>query len=114
MKLILTLLAATGLALSALLAAPVPANAYDPSATQNWSREAQRRWETYNNIRPYDYNGNSGRRRANYGRARPKRAPYVQKGPSYSPNGTNTKGRDCTPINGPYGYYSNPWCDGGF
>ncbi len=22
--------------------------------------------------------------------------------------------RDCTPINGPYGYYGNPWCDGGY
>lgn len=22
--------------------------------------------------------------------------------------------RDCTPINGRYGYYGNPWCDGGF
>jgi hypothetical protein len=22
--------------------------------------------------------------------------------------------RDCAPINGPYGYYGNPWCDGGY
>jgi hypothetical protein len=22
--------------------------------------------------------------------------------------------RDCRPYNGPYGYYGNPWCDGGF
>lgn len=22
--------------------------------------------------------------------------------------------RDCTPYNGPYGYYGNPWCDGGY
>ena len=22
-------------------------------------------------------------------------------------------GRDCTPINGRYGYYGNPWCDTG-
>ena len=22
--------------------------------------------------------------------------------------------RDCTPVNGPHGYYGNPWCDGGF
>ncbi len=22
--------------------------------------------------------------------------------------------RDCTPINGRYGYYGNPWCDGGW
>lgn len=22
--------------------------------------------------------------------------------------------RDCTPFNGPYGYYGNPWCDGGW
>jgi hypothetical protein len=22
--------------------------------------------------------------------------------------------RDCKPYNGPYGYYGNPWCDGGF
>lgn len=22
--------------------------------------------------------------------------------------------RDCTPYNGPFGYYGNPWCDGGF
>jgi hypothetical protein len=22
--------------------------------------------------------------------------------------------RDCKPINGPYGYYGNPWCDGGY
>ena len=22
--------------------------------------------------------------------------------------------RDCTPYNGPYGYYGNPWCDGGW
>ncbi|MFT3732100.1 MAG: hypothetical protein QM780_11885 [Hyphomicrobium sp.] len=21
--------------------------------------------------------------------------------------------RDCVPINGPYGYYGNPWCDTG-
>jgi hypothetical protein len=21
--------------------------------------------------------------------------------------------RDCTPINGRYGYYGNPWCDTG-
>jgi hypothetical protein len=21
--------------------------------------------------------------------------------------------RDCTPYNGRYGYYGNPWCDGG-
>ena len=29
-------------------------------------------------------------------------------------SGASAKGRDCTPYNGPYGYYSNPWCDGGF
>jgi hypothetical protein len=22
--------------------------------------------------------------------------------------------RDCTPYNGPFGYYGNPWCDGGY
>lgn len=22
--------------------------------------------------------------------------------------------RDCTPYNGPFGYYGNPWCDGGW
>lgn len=22
--------------------------------------------------------------------------------------------RDCTPYNGPHGYYGNPWCDGGY
>ncbi len=22
--------------------------------------------------------------------------------------------RDCTPFNGPFGYYGNPWCDGGY
>jgi hypothetical protein len=22
--------------------------------------------------------------------------------------------RDCTPYNGPYGYYGNPYCEGGF
>ena len=22
--------------------------------------------------------------------------------------------RDCKPVNGPFGYYGNPWCDGGF
>jgi hypothetical protein len=22
--------------------------------------------------------------------------------------------RDCTPFNGPWGYYGNPWCDGGY
>lgn len=22
--------------------------------------------------------------------------------------------RDCTPYAGPYGYYGNPWCEGGF
>lgn len=22
--------------------------------------------------------------------------------------------RDCTPINGPYGYYGNPFCEGGY
>ena len=22
--------------------------------------------------------------------------------------------RDCKPYNGPYGYYGNPWCDGGY
>ncbi|MGE0022213.1 MAG: hypothetical protein AB7S70_01105 [Hyphomicrobium sp.] len=22
--------------------------------------------------------------------------------------------RDCTPVNGPFGYYGNPWCDGGY
>lgn len=22
--------------------------------------------------------------------------------------------RDCTPFNGPHGYYGNPWCDGGW
>ncbi|MEQ1669882.1 MAG: hypothetical protein ABL893_03395 [Hyphomicrobium sp.] len=22
--------------------------------------------------------------------------------------------RDCTPVNGPHGYYGNAWCDGGF
>jgi hypothetical protein len=22
--------------------------------------------------------------------------------------------RDCKPVNGPYGYYGNPWCDGGY
>jgi hypothetical protein len=22
--------------------------------------------------------------------------------------------RDCTPYNGPHGYYGNPYCDGGF
>jgi len=22
--------------------------------------------------------------------------------------------RDCTPVNGPMGYYGNPWCDGGY
>lgn len=22
--------------------------------------------------------------------------------------------RDCRPINGPFGYYGNPWCDGGY
>lgn len=25
-----------------------------------------------------------------------------------------TAARDCTPFNGPYGYYGNPWCDGGY
>ena len=25
-----------------------------------------------------------------------------------------TETRDCTPYNGPYGYYGNPWCDGGW
>jgi hypothetical protein len=22
--------------------------------------------------------------------------------------------RDCKPVNGPFGYYGNPWCDGGY
>lgn len=22
--------------------------------------------------------------------------------------------RDCKPVNGPYGYHGNPWCDGGY
>jgi len=22
--------------------------------------------------------------------------------------------RDCHPFNGPFGYYGNPWCDGGY
>jgi hypothetical protein len=22
--------------------------------------------------------------------------------------------RDCRPYNGPYGYFGNPWCEGGF
>jgi hypothetical protein len=22
--------------------------------------------------------------------------------------------RDCKPYNGPFGYYGNPWCDGGY
>lgn len=22
--------------------------------------------------------------------------------------------RDCRPFNGPFGYYGNPWCDGGY
>lgn len=25
-----------------------------------------------------------------------------------------TPQRDCTPINGRYGYYGNPWCDTGY
>ena len=24
------------------------------------------------------------------------------------------KRRDCRPYNGPFGYYGNPWCEGGF
>lgn len=34
---------------------------------------------------------------------RPKKAPVPVKAE-----------RDCTPINGRYGYYGNPWCDTGF
>jgi len=51
-------------------------------------------------------------------RQRAHREPTVRKKApialSYPQNSGNSKGRDCTPYNGPYGYYSNPWCDGGF
>ncbi len=34
--------------------------------------------------------------------------------PAYAPAGhSKPAARDCTPINGRYGYYGNPWCDTG-
>ncbi|CAA2142428.1 hypothetical protein [Hyphomicrobium sp. ghe19] len=40
---------------------------------------------------------------ANHTRAKPKAQPWYEKPVE----------RDCTPINGRYGYYGNPWCDTG-
>jgi hypothetical protein len=110
MKLLRTTLASAVLALSALSAAPVPANAYDPSASQNWSREAAKRAQSYNNIKPYNYNNrNSRRKRANRGRTyRPSRRR--RSGRAAANRGNSVRGRDCTKFNGPYGYYDNPWC----
>lgn len=32
-----------------------------------------------------------------------------------SPSGHRRDSRtNCTPYNGPYGYYGNPWCEGGY
>ncbi|MCC7253818.1 hypothetical protein [Hyphomicrobium sp.] len=31
-----------------------------------------------------------------------------------SPERDRAAVRDCTPVNGPYGYYGNPWCDDGY
>ncbi|SFV36689.1 hypothetical protein [Hyphomicrobium facile] len=40
---------------------------------------------------------------AKHTRAKPKPQPWYAKPVE----------RDCTPINGRYGYYGNPWCDTG-
>lgn len=37
------------------------------------------------------------------------RVRAVERGYDYAP-----RVRDCTPVNGPHGYYGNAWCDGGF
>lgn len=37
------------------------------------------------------------------------RAPSRQRQQTSAKSGAK-KGRDCAPINGPYGYYANPWC----
>ncbi len=118
MKLIRTITASAILALTTLSAAPLPARAYDPSASQNWSAEAAKRRQIYNNIKPYNYNQNNARKRVNkgpvktrkYGNSRRKKVPKK----TYSKKSKNAKGQDCTPYNGPDGYYGNPWCEGGF
>ncbi len=113
MKLVLTTLASTVLAVSVLAEASVPANAYDPSASQNWTAESNKRSQIYNNIKPYNYyypNKNSRRGRA----GRTVQRNKIKAAPSHSSNSGNSNGRDCTPYAGPYGYYGNPWCDGGF
>lgn len=51
-----------------------------------------------------------GYRHRNYGYGyRPYYRPYGY----YQPYGYyNARGRDCRKYNGPYGFYSNPWCYG--
>lgn len=111
MKPIRTTLAATALALSALSAAPVPANAQEKTWEQNFM-DTQNYWRQQN-----FWNNYRNRQRANRRRSAPRRAPHVRMKtkkttPSHSAHAVNSKGRDCAPINGPYGYYANPWCDG--
>lgn len=82
---------------------------YDATGNYRWTGAYQA--PRINRPAP-SYRPSRVRRPARVGVQRPvRRRTTRQAGPSKSPT---ARGRDCTPYNGPYGYYDNPWCKGGY